>query len=228
MKKLLVILLLIFPVVLFAQEDVTRFLDIPVDGDKIEMIRKLKAKGFVSNPLNKDVLNGKFNGTDVNVQIVTNNGKVCRIMVCDANTMGVGDIKIRFNKLCRQFMDNGKYMSASQVESDYTLSDDEDIEYEMLVHHRRYEAAFYQLPAAIDSVSVAKEMLPLLTSKYTLEQLASPTEELRQEMITMVVSHMFEKCSKKLVWFMINESYGKYYITMFYDNEYNRANGEDL
>ncbi len=33
----------------------------------------------------------------------------------------------------------------------------------------------------------------------------------------------------KLVWFMINEvSYGKYRILMFYDNEYNRANGEDL
>ena len=36
-------------------------------------------------------------------------------------------------------------------------------------------------------------------------------------------------CLKKKVWFMINErSYGKYAIVMFYDNEYNQANGEDL
>ena len=34
--------------------------------------------------------------------------------------------------------------------------------------------------------------------------------------------------AKKSVWFRINEMDGGYYINMFYDNEYNRANGEDL
>jgi len=34
---------------------------------------------------------------------------------------------------------------------------------------------------------------------------------------------------KKSVWFMIcKESYNEYTITMYYDNEYNRADGEDL
>lgn len=34
---------------------------------------------------------------------------------------------------------------------------------------------------------------------------------------------------KKPVWFRIIErSYDRYYIAMFYDNEYNQANGEDL
>ena len=33
---------------------------------------------------------------------------------------------------------------------------------------------------------------------------------------------------KKVVWFMISEHYGKYYISMFYDNEYNHSDGEDL
>lgn len=33
----------------------------------------------------------------------------------------------------------------------------------------------------------------------------------------------------KTVWFMISEDrYGKYYIVMYYDNEYNKANGEGL
>ncbi len=41
--------------------------------------------------------------------------------------------------------------------------------------------------------------------------------------------YALEKIEKKPVWFMISEEeYGKYYITMYYDNEYNRANGEDL
>ena len=30
------------------------------------------------------------------------------------------------------------------------------------------------------------------------------------------------------VWFMIVEHAGEYYITMYYDNEYNHADGEDL
>lgn len=33
---------------------------------------------------------------------------------------------------------------------------------------------------------------------------------------------------KKSVWFRICGSYGEYFITMYYDNEYNHANGEDL
>ena len=41
-----------------AQNDVTKFLGIPVDGTKAEMIRKLKAKGFTSSPYDRDVLTG--------------------------------------------------------------------------------------------------------------------------------------------------------------------------
>lgn len=83
-----------------AQTDVTKFLGIPVDGNKSEMIRKLKTKGFKQSPDVADVLIGKFNGTDVNVYIVTNNDKVCRIMVWDKNTINETDIRIRFNVLC--------------------------------------------------------------------------------------------------------------------------------
>ena len=33
---------------------------------------------------------------------------------------------------------------------------------------------------------------------------------------------------KKSVWFRIFENMGKYYVSIYYDNEYNKANGEDL
>ena len=42
------------------------------------------------------------------------------------------------------------------------------------------------------------------------------------------VNEYIDCLNKKSVWFMISEMYGKYYIAMFYDNEYNRAQGEDL
>ena len=44
-----------------------------------------------------------------------------------------------------------------------------------------------------------------------------------------LLSDALEPFTKKPVWFRIEEEmYGKYYIMMFYDNEYNHANGEDL
>ncbi len=217
-------MLLICSIALHAQNDVTRFLGIPVDGSKYEMIQKLKAKGFQSTPFDKDVLTGEFNGTDVNIYVVTTNNRVSRIMVCDANSTDEASIKIRFNKLCRQFENNKKYISASLSSSDYTLSEDEDISYEMTVHKKRYEAAYYQKPMVADSVIIRSFLL----SKYSNEQLANITEELQEEMMKECFEHMLDRYSKKLVWFMISDYYGKYYITMFYDNEYNRANGEDL
>lgn len=125
----------------YAQRDVTRFLGIPVDGTKAEMIKKLKAKGFRSTTYDREVLEGEFNGSNVRLYVVTNNNKVCRIGVNDVNLVGETDIRLRFNWLCRQFENNPRYVS---FRGDQTLGDDEDISYEMSVHDKRYEAAFYQ------------------------------------------------------------------------------------
>lgn len=98
----------------------------------------------------------------------------------------------------------------------------------MIVNKKRYDAAFYQLPLKIDTVALAEKIKSKLASKYTEEQFANPTEELQKEMISTGLPFILEIYSKKSVWFMIKEIYGKYYILMYYDNEYNRANGEDL
>ena len=226
MRNLLsIIMLLVFSVSLYGQNDVTKFLGIPVDGSKTAMIQKLKAKGFQYNNT-LECLEGEFNGRDVLLHIVTNNNKVWRVMVADATTSSETDIKIRFNHLCRQFSNNKKYMPVAL--SDYSLSDEEDISYEMLVNKKRYEAAYYQLPEVADSAAIAEEVRSIFLSKYAEEQLANPTEEIKKEMITTSVDYLLEKYSKKSVWFMINEQYGRYGILMFYDNEYNHSNGEDL
>ena len=61
------------PVVLYGQKDVTQFIDIPVDGFKPEMIKKLKSKGYTVIQGSEDMFKGEFNGTDVNIFIQTNN-----------------------------------------------------------------------------------------------------------------------------------------------------------
>lgn len=182
------------------------------------MIQKLKAKGYTSSPLDKDVLVGEFNGADVNIHVVTNNNKVYRIMICDVNNIDERAIQIRFNRLCEQFVNNSKYSSLPLEE--YMIPDDEDISYEITVHKKRYEAVFYQ---KTDETFMAKQ-IEAAFPQYTKEQLANPSEELRAEMVNFVTQYI----SKKAVWFMINERLGKYCITMYYDNEYNNANGEDL
>lgn len=226
MKKITtLILLFLFCISLYAQNDVTKFLGFPVDGSKTEMIRNLKSKGFKLTTVgDTEVLSGRFNGADVQVFISTENGKVSRIMVCDENTMGETDIKIRFNRLCSQFKDNGKYLFLE----DYTIPENEDISYEMAVHNKRYEAIFYQLPEGDAMEQLQASILSDVQSKYTSEQLESPTDELRTQIISDTFDKMMGLVRNKPVWFMITEHYGKYYITMFYDNEYNRAQGEDL
>ena len=102
-------------------------------------------------------------------------------MVCDKNTYDGGQIKIRYNTLCRQFANNQKYLLISAEE----LSESEDISYEMTINKKEYQAGYAQLPA---------------------------DDDLRN----------------RFVWFTISEFNGEYYITMFYDNEFNRAYGEDL
>ena len=181
MKKILsVAFLLMLSVALHAQKEVTKFLGIPVDGSKSSMIQKLKNKGFVYYP-SADYLEGEFNGQQVDVFIATNNNKVYRIMVCDKNTCDEGQIKIRYNTLCRQFANNQKYVPLDAEE----LSEREDISYDMTVHKKKYQAGYAQLPADDD-------------------------------------------LTKRLVWFTISKFNGEYYITMYYDNEFNRAQGEDL
>ena len=145
MKKILTVLvLLVLSVAVHAQKDVTKFLGIPVDGSKPDMIYKLKAKGF-SYDSTSDLLEGQFNGSDVYVKVVTNGNKVYRIVVMDKNPTDESNIKIRFNNLRRQFLNNTKYKAA--IDSERFIPDDENISYEIVVNKKRYEASFYQLPS---------------------------------------------------------------------------------
>lgn len=139
MRRLFIVtVMFFFSVVLHAQNDVTRFLGIPVDGSKQEMIQKLKEKGFTE--YGNDFLRGEFNGAEVLLNVVTNNRKVYRIMVSDLSEVSETDIKIRFNNLCLQFLNNSKYAPSSL---DQTIPDDENIHYE--INKKRYEATFYQI-----------------------------------------------------------------------------------
>ena len=188
MKKFIFTLLIsLFALNVVAQKDVTKFLGIPVDGPKSEMIQKLKAKGFEEIPYSDGTLKGEFNGFDVTIYIQTNNNKVWRIIVADQNSMDASNIKTRFNNLHYQFNNNTKYITAQ----DFTIPQNEDIGYEMLVNKKKYHAVFYQL-----------------------------AEETTQDFATTT--------TMKQVWFTIIGEYSDFKLAIYYENLYNKANGEDL
>jgi len=87
LKKLPFLVLFLFPLILFGQNDVTQFLGIPIDGTKSELIIKLKEKGFRTKLNAPGVLEGEFNGTDVDLFIVTNNNKARRLAVRNSSPM---------------------------------------------------------------------------------------------------------------------------------------------
>jgi hypothetical protein len=222
-KKLQIFVLVSIPLSSYSQNDVTRFLDVPVDGFKNEMIQKLRSKGYTLIPNSKDKLEGEFNGTNVILAINTNNNKVWRIIVAEANETDETNIKIKFNNLIRQFADNQRYFKqADSTITKFIIPKDEDISHEILIKKKRYEAVFYQKTLKYDSISNEKE---LLFAKDNLNEKES-------ERLTELISESFKEnlnCFNKPVWFMIQETgYDKYRIVIYYENEYNKANGEGL
>ena len=177
MKRLIFIVLLsTISVGVFSQNTI-KFLGIPIDGTKKEMISKLEAKGYEYDSY-EDALTGEFNGTNVLLSVQTVNNRVWRIAVVDKSFTDETNIKVRFNNLFDQFLSNKKYVLAVGEK----LTDKDDISYEITVHNKRYEAGFLLADESINGV----------------------------------------------VWYMIAEQYGKYRIVMFYENQDNAANGDDL
>lgn len=141
MKRFLAtFLFVLMTIAAIAQDSNTiKFLGIPVDGTKKEMISKLQAKGYKYDAYSDDLF-GEFNGTDVIIFVQTVNNKVWRIGIVDANVdKDEANIKIRYNKLFKQLSNNGKY----EVYAGSTLGEEEDISYGITVLNKRYDAVFH-------------------------------------------------------------------------------------
>lgn len=239
MKRILILLMAVLSAINILAQDVTTFLGIPVDGNKSDFRQKLIDKGFETIEQDRDILLGEFNGRKSLLSIGTTSNKVSRILVKDLNGSTETDIKIRFNHLVRQFENSSKYVNNPGIEEEsQVIPDDEDISYEMLVHNKRYEASYCQLVQTVDledSVAVEAAIHEYMLTKYTEEQIQNPTDEEKYDMVLMAGSWKINeqlrnsifRLPKRSVWFMISEESGKYYILMFYDNEFNREVAEE-
>lgn len=226
MKKLLLVLFI--PLLSYAQKDVTQFFDIPVDGFKPQMIKKIKSKGYTVSTEYKDALEGEFNGEKVIIDIQTVNNKVWRVSLVDKTLRGETDIKRRFNSLIQQFQNSDRYITlADSVVTKYTIPNKEDISYEITANKKRYEAVFYQKSLKYDSIINETELLEKKIKRLDEKEISEEFKDKGPKLIMRFVGETV-KSENKTVWFMIDEKYGEYRILMFYENEYNKANGSGL
>ena len=101
------------------------------------------------------------------------------------------------------------------------------ISIQMSLYNKRYEASYYQITS--DTVAAQEWLLERISTNYTDEERENMSEEeAQQALISLLSEYILEKFSKRRVWFMISEQYGQYSIIMYYDNELNHSNGEDL
>ena len=107
MKHLIIFILSL--VALVSCDNTIRFLDIPIDGSRNMMIKKLEEKGFIYDYEN-NLMEGTFNGEPSNISISTSNGRVNKIRVC-SKAYDATEIKAAYNKLLKQFKSNPKYIA---------------------------------------------------------------------------------------------------------------------
>lgn len=235
MKKILTVIALLMLVgTMQAQHQVTKFLGIPVDGTKAEMTSKLIAKGFTLKAIeDTEFLEGEFNGAKVHLYIITHNNKVWRIMLCDATPTDENNIKIRFNTLIRQFEANNKYETINAVPIDESIR----LLNAMMGENKTFEAAFNQKENTIRNDEETSDTATRtgITRAATATQILGPSMKEREEIDNANIfiggntqNKILQNQYKRIVWFRIAGKYRGYYICMYYDNEYNKANGEDL
>jgi len=222
MRQLLTLLFaIILSTATYAQDNTLKFLGIPVDGSKSEIISALEQKGFKKLVIdNEQVLVGDFIGRKSTIIVHAHRNSVDRISVSYWYCVDAAQIKIDFNNLLTQFNNIDKYVSLSE---NSPIPDIENIRYEMTVNDKRYYASWYLKPEFTDDER----------AKYAdlIEELEKKTEaELTQDEISRASSALEFILSKLTgqVWFTIQQYNSGYSIMIYYDNLKNRPNGEDL
>lgn len=233
MRQLFLIIgITLISVLLKAENYPTKFLGIPIDGTKQEMIKKLEEKGFLYEE-ETDWLTGEFNGKDVIIKIRTNNRKVYCVSVIYRYFYTSDEVKEAYNILLQQFKENEHYIPFNLGQEPIPI--DENIDYEMREHNKIYCAGFLQITHEADSSLVYNDSFKDCTNK--LIDLI-PHEKLGDETYIHSISdklayicwHAELKTlyANNIVNFYIEEISGKYNLILFYENGYNKSKGEDL
>ena len=231
MKRIILsFLFVLMALAVLAQTDNTiKFLGIPVDGKKSEMVSALMKKGFVYDA-NRNAMVGKFNGVMSIVLISEKYGKVDRVIVSDdCATRDQADIRIRYNNLISQFEKlNDRYYT---IEPNERIPDNENISREIRFHKKKYQAIFFYIPIQNNQElanKVIEEAFAEVKERVDAEVLARKSEEEKLQMLIDLLGERITLMTTGYVWFTILEEHGRLSIAIYYENENNQPNGDEL
>lgn len=151
MKRFFIFIALVLTLanISYAQNDVTTFMGIPVDGTKNEMIKQLQSKGFELVNKELGVLEGEFNDKYSLVYIMTNRNKVDCINVCDKySSTDKKSVILRFNRIVEQYYKNENYIipAGYSIEDFLIPNNERRLWYNIKNNVKKYEAYFIQCP----------------------------------------------------------------------------------
>ena len=210
----------------------TRFLGIPVDGPKSEMVQKLIEKVY-NYHADEDYFTGFYFGSPVYLFIQTVNGKVSRVVVYDIPQRSEDEIRDRFNLVYDKFKMSSRY---TQYQSDTKIAEKESIARKMRQHKKLYKAVFNQVkeepanPQNIVLASQAPEEGETINERLLNDDYTERRRRIHAKALAHINEHVVESNETNLnkVWFAISEKFGKFALILFYDNIANLLDEERL
>ena len=196
-----------------------KFLGIPIDGGKKEVISKLTELGF-QKEYGEDILTGIFNGENVKLQISTNHGIVDRIIVEYPSTSSNNDTRIKYNTLLSRFNRNAKYVSLSP-RAEIPVS--ENLALKLHDNSKYYDAAYFFLQNSTNTEDWKKYFAAEYCKRYSTPFESISYEELEEALFCLPKT--IRSAINGIVWFTITDVR---HIAIYYDNLHNRPHGEDL
>lgn len=205
----------------FAPADVTTFQGIAIDGPKADLCQQLTAQGYQLRTHNgSEYLEGRFYGKDVCLFVAENNGKAYRIMAAGRHSKDAEKVKREYNSLIGLFADDDKYLAVSAQ----PIPESEDIEYTMTVEGKAYEALFYQNPdpGRFNAEKYEQYVMQRLKEGFPKANIERPTAEMEGALEEIKTDIFLAVAEHKAVWFRISESNGQFWISIYFDNIYNK------
>ncbi len=124
-----------------AQQNVTTFMGIPVEGEEKAMRSKLQAKGFSES--DKDILKGEVEGKQCFLLIKTNKDSVSQLIVVEEDT--ISNVKAavdKFNALIETYRNDEKRYA--EYEYNYPIPDRDEETNKSHINDGYYYAEFFQ------------------------------------------------------------------------------------
>ena len=246
MKKIVnIILFFLLSLNLFAQtsDHILRFLNIPIDGKRSDMITAIKKRGFEDDTYYPSYV-GVFNKHLSLVNIETGkNGKVYRIFIVDYQPRSKKEVIKQYNKLVLQFKNSEKYI---ELNDNSLIPDDENLYCEMQINKNNYDSYFFLKPSKASKkynrqedpqyLVIEKSYIDILREQPVSSMINKSYHDSPPSYSSYyiplknskpVLDDYIAKCDEigitGMVWFKIAEANGEFFICIYYDNLMNQV-----